>query len=98
MSTHSSDYSAELQYCRQLPEIFQSSSLSSELLCLDCRTYNHLESLNGFRGARPTADFVILGETFGGTIAIVVQYSVGSTLVDRFGDYMSDVRGFFQSK
>ncbi|CAG8980007.1 hypothetical protein HYALB_00005180 [Hymenoscyphus albidus] len=36
-------------------------------------------------------------ETFGGVLGPVVRRTVGGQLVDRFGDYASDVRGFFES-
>ncbi|CAG8961638.1 hypothetical protein HYFRA_00006175 [Hymenoscyphus fraxineus] len=36
-------------------------------------------------------------ETFGGVLGPIVRRTVGGQLVDRFGDYASDVRGFFES-
>jgi hypothetical protein len=35
-------------------------------------------------------------ETFGGLLGPVVKSTFGSNLVDRFGDYASDVRGYFE--
>jgi len=35
-------------------------------------------------------------ETFGGILAVAVKGTVGSTLVERFGDYARDVKGFLE--
>jgi hypothetical protein len=35
-------------------------------------------------------------ETFGGLLATVVKATYGGTLVERFGDYAGDVRGWFE--
>ena len=44
------------------------------------------------------ADFwVRCRETFGGPLAIMVKLAVGSTLVERLGDYGRDIKAFIES-
>ena len=37
-------------------------------------------------------------ETFGGVLAPVVKATVGSTLVERFGDYQRDVKAYLETQ
>jgi hypothetical protein len=37
-------------------------------------------------------------ETFGGVLAVAVKGTVGGTLIERFGDYARDVKGFLEGK
>jgi hypothetical protein len=52
-----------------------------------------IELENGERGTEFSC-----WETFGGVLASVVKGTYGGTLVERFGDYQRDVRGFFEEK
>lgn len=44
-----------------------------------------------------TTDYVCW-ETFGGILGIAVKKTVGRQLVDRFGDYAKDVKGFVEAE
>lgn len=44
----------------------------------------------------PTNSTCFLRETFGGPMASVIKLSVGSTLVDRLGDYSRDLKAYVE--
>lgn len=56
----------------------------------------HSERVMDFKADGRGGTEYVCWETFGGLLAVAVKGMVGGTLVERFGDYARDVKGFLE--